>query len=108
MNPKTNQPTNQPTSSGDLRSVEYFVIAITPKSTLISCGCTYGLNRSVKIICTRRNWFIDFNGKSTCIEQFYAWKLVNRIHWEFLYTFFLELFLESFFVHIYMISSITM
>ena len=43
------------------------------------------------------NWLIDFNGMSICQGIFYALRLRNQIHCLFIFTFFVSLFLKSFF-----------
>ena len=42
-------------------------------------------------------WLIYFNGMSTHQESFYITRLGNRIHYMFLFIFFVLLFLKSFF-----------
>ena len=42
-------------------------------------------------------WLINFNGMSICLQLSHASKLGNHIHRMFIFTFFVELFLKSFF-----------
>ena len=43
-------------------------------------------------------WLIDFNGMSNCFSLFYVQKLENRVHFMFIFTFFVLLF-KSFFLN---------